>query len=59
LDGDTEHAVMNAIKQLGNELTIFIVAHRLSTLSDCTHVVELSNGSIKRIGSYQEIIGSI
>jgi len=59
LDGDTEHAVMNAIKQLGNELTILIVAHRLSTLSDCTHVVELSNGSINRIGSYQEIIGSI
>ena len=59
LDGDTEHAVMNAIKQLGNELTILIVAHRLSTLRDCTHVVELSNGSINRIGSYQEIIGSI
>jgi ATP-binding cassette subfamily B protein len=58
LDGDTEHAVMNAIKQLGNELTILIVAHRLSTLRDCTHVVELAKGSIKRVGSYQEVIGS-
>jgi ATP-binding cassette subfamily B protein len=58
LYGDTEHAVMKAIKQLGNELTILIVAHRLSTLRDCTHVVELSKGSIKRVGSYQEIIGS-
>lgn len=58
LDGDTEHAVMNAIKLLGNELTILIVAHRLSTLRDCTQVVELAKGSIKRVGSYQEVIGS-
>jgi ATP-binding cassette subfamily B protein len=58
LDGDTEHAVMESIKQLSDELTILIVAHRLSTLRDCTHVVELAKGSIKRVGSFQEIIGS-
>ena len=58
LDGDTEHAVMEAINKLGGDLTILIVAHRLTTLRDCTQVVELSAGGISRIGTYQEIVGS-
>jgi len=56
LDGETERAVMESIKNLSDDLTVLIVAHRLTTLRDCTHVVELSNGQIKRTGSYQEII---
>lgn len=57
LDNDTEHAVMQAIDSLGDELTILIVAHRLTTLKNCTHIVELDDGAIKRIGTYTEIIG--
>jgi ATP-binding cassette subfamily B protein len=57
LDSETESAVMEAIKTLGDDLTILMVAHRLTTLRDCTQIVELENGSIKRIGSYEEIIG--
>ena len=47
---------MESIKNLSEDLTVLIVAHRLTTLRDCTQVVELSNGQVKRIGSYQEII---
>ena len=47
---------MEAIETLGNELTILIIAHRLTTLKNCTQVVELGDGGIKRIGSYQEIV---
>ena len=56
LDGETEFAVMESIKNLSEDLTVLIVAHRLTTLRDCTQVVELSNGQVKRIGSYHEII---
>ena len=59
LDGETEVAVMESIKNLSEDLTVLIVAHRLTTLRDCTQVVELSNGQVKRIGSYQEIIQTI
>ena len=59
LDGETEQAVMESIKNLGDDLTLLIVAHRVTTLRDCTQVVELSNGRVKRIGSYQEIIQNI
>lgn len=46
LDQKTEAAVMEAIEQLDDDLTIFIIAHRLTTLEKCTHVVNLSAGQI-------------
>jgi len=56
LDNETETAVMEAIEGLGDNLTILIIAHRLTTLKNCTQVVELGDGGIMRTGSYQEII---
>ena len=58
LDNETERAVMAAINGLGDNLTILMVAHRLSTLRDCAQVVELADGAIKRIGTYEEIVGN-
>jgi len=59
LDNDTEEAVMQAIDELSHsgELTILIIAHRLSTLRNCTQVVELQNGKVARMGSYSAIVG--
>ena len=59
LDNETEQAVMQAIESLGNELTILIIAHRLTTLKNCTLIVELADGGIKRTGTYQEIISNV
>jgi ATP-binding cassette subfamily B protein len=56
LDNETELAVMRAIENLGDKITVLIVAHRLTTLKNCTHIVELGDGRIRRIGSYQDIV---
>ena len=56
LDNETELAVMQSIEKLSENLTILIIAHRLTTLRACTVVVELANENIKRKGSYQEIV---
>jgi len=56
LDEGTERSVMDAIDNLSNEVTVLIVAHRLSTLKGCDRIVELINGSISRVGSYEEIV---
>jgi ATP-binding cassette, subfamily B, bacterial PglK len=56
LDNETEQVVMHAIEGLSEDLTLLIIAHRISTLKNCTKVVELGNGGIKRTGSYQDII---
>ena len=56
LDNETEHAVMQAIDSLSNDLTIIIIAHRLTTLKNCTQIIELGNGGVKRTGTYAEVV---
>jgi ATP-binding cassette subfamily B protein len=56
LDNETEQAVMEAIEGLSEDLTLLIIAHRLTTLKNCTQIVELGEGGIKRTGSYREIV---
>ena len=59
LDNETERAVMEAIEGLSSDLTVLIIAHRLTTLQKCTQVVELGDGVIQRIGSYQDLMHRI
>lgn len=59
LDTETEQAVMQAIESLSDDLTVMIIAHRLTTLKNCTQIVELGDGRIKRIGSYQSIVHDV
>jgi len=56
LDNETEQAVMQSIEGLNKDLTLLIIAHRISTLKNCTQIIELDNNGIKRTGSYQEIV---
>lgn len=56
LDNETEQAVMQSIEGLSKQLTILIIAHRLTTLKNCTQIVELGGGGIKRVGTYQDIV---
>lgn len=56
LDDATEKSVMAAIEALGKELTVLIIAHRVSTLRDCDQIVELANASILRTGSYARLL---
>ncbi len=58
LDSQTEQEVMDSIDSIGNGLTFFIVAHRVSTLKSCDLIVDISGGKVQRVGSYNEIIGS-
>jgi ATP-binding cassette subfamily B protein len=56
LDNETEQAVTQAIENLGDDLTIIIIAHRLTTLKNCKQVVELGGGGVLRIGTYHDIV---
>jgi ATP-binding cassette, subfamily B, bacterial PglK len=47
LDNDTEQSVMNAIEALGKEVTILIIAHRLTTLTGCDEIINLDEKKLK------------
>jgi ATP-binding cassette subfamily B protein len=55
LDSATESCVMQAINDLNKELTVIIIAHRLSTLSVCDTIYRLDEGCIIETGSYEKI----
>lgn len=46
LDTATEQALMDAVNALSKELTIVMIAHRLSTLQKCDRVIRLEHGSV-------------
>ena len=56
LDKETEEAVMKSIECLGKDLTILIIAHRLSTLKGCDRIVRVcKNGNTQSV-EYEDII---
>lgn len=56
LDYITEKAVMDSINSIEEELTILIVAHRLTTVERCDRIFELRDGRIVAEGSYDELM---
>jgi ABC-type multidrug transport system fused ATPase/permease subunit len=52
LDGETEAAVMLAIESLGRELTLVLIAHRLTTLQGCDIIYRLDQGCLVTAGGY-------
>ena len=49
LDLETERAVMDGVNRLPADLTVIIVAHRLSTLSGCSEIMEIKEGKLQRV----------
>ncbi|MER8628397.1 ABC transporter ATP-binding protein/permease [Mesorhizobium opportunistum] len=44
LDMETEAAVMEAIRELPADLTVLIIAHRLTTVEYCDEIITIENG---------------
>ena len=53
LDTITEKAVMEAINNLRNSITIIIIAHRLSTISKCDKIILFKDGMVIDEGNYE------
>jgi len=56
LDNATETSVMEAIDGLDRDLTILLIAHRITTLNRCDTIIELENGCVKREVGYEELV---
>ncbi len=55
LDNLTEKGVMDGINSLSKNITIIIIAHRLSTVKNCDKIYILEKGEIKNEGTFQEL----
>ena len=57
LDVQTENSVMESIDNLSDDLTIIIIAHRLTTVKNCNRIIKIENGMIQEEGDYQSMVG--
>jgi ATP-binding cassette, subfamily B, bacterial PglK len=56
LDSATELSVMDAIEGLDRDLTIVLIAHRLTTVQRCDTIVELRQGRVVAQGRYERLL---
>lgn len=56
LDADSEIAVQTGLSQAMKGRTVFIIAHRLSTVQEADQIVYIENGSIVQVGSHDELM---
>lgn len=56
LDNKTEKAITETLNKLAqSNMTILIIAHRISTLEKCDEIIELKDGQIKSTNNFAEI----
>ena len=58
LDNATEQEVIDAIEGLNRELTIVMVAHRLTTVKRCDVIFEMEHGKVVAQGTYENLLES-
>lgn len=56
LDEASESSVMKNIDSLGSDVTIIMVAHKMSALRCCTRIVELKGGRVNRSGAFKDFM---
>jgi len=55
LDNLTEQAVMEAVSTLRHQITIIVIAHRLTTVRHCDQIYLLERGELKASGTYEKL----
>jgi subfamily B ATP-binding cassette protein MsbA len=56
LDAESEHTIQQALRNLVQDKTVFIIAHRFSTISLANRILVFKEGSIIADGAHDQII---
>jgi ATP-binding cassette, subfamily B, bacterial MsbA len=59
LDSESEALVQSALHNLMSGRTVFVIAHRLSTVRRADRIVVIENGAIKDIGSHDDLMAKL
>ena len=59
LDSESESLVQSALQNLMVGRTVFVIAHRLSTVRRADRIVVLENGTITDIGAHEELMNKL
>ena len=57
LDDTTEASVIDAVHRLGNDYSVLMIAHRVTTLQRCDVIYRLEKGRVSKQGTFEEVLG--
>jgi ATP-binding cassette subfamily C protein len=55
LDAETEAEITKVLQSLKNEMTVILIAHRLSTVKHADKIIYLDKGKILAVGNFSEL----
>ena len=58
LDSESEKHVQSAIENLMNHRTVFVIAHRLSTVHNASKILVLDKGKVVQEGKHEELVNT-
>jgi len=47
---------MDAVNNIGNDITIILIAHRLNTVKNCDIIFKLKNGKVIEQGNFDKLV---
>ena len=56
LDNENERRIQQAVEQLHGDITVVVIAHRLSTVSRADQVVLLDEGKVVETGTWKDLL---
>ena len=56
VDTETDASIRKALKTLFDDVTTFIITHRVATAQEADHIVVLQNGCVTQQGTHNELI---
>ncbi len=55
-DMENQHKIQESLNALSRNKTLIIIAHRLSTVKDCSQIVVMDNGTVDSSGNHEELL---
>ena len=56
IDTETEQLIQKALKQIMQDRTSILIAHRLQTIQEADKILVLKNGEVKEFGTHEELL---
>ena len=56
LDADSEKIIMDNLQRFFKGKTVFVIAHRLSTVKNADQIIVLDKGTVVECGNHQELV---